>query len=145
MTMESIAAVRRAACARPAAASTSPSPRNAAYATLLLNASQLRSPTIDHQTVTPVQITSDDQRPDEQRSRATDAWAREPPERDGNERADEHEDGGPADRQRPADARSVAGEHRAEQCRTDEGGENASAGPGRALGRLRRRVHGGPR
>src|SRR5580765_7489068 len=57
MTMESIAPARRAACARPAAPSTSPSPRNTAYATLLLNASQLRSPTIDHQTVTPVQLT----------------------------------------------------------------------------------------
>ena len=145
MTRESIAAARRAACARPTAASTSPSPRNAAYATLLLNASQLRSPTIDHQTVTPVQVT---RRTSDQTSTAPERPSlrrREPPERNGEERSDEHEEGGPAHRQRPADARSVAGEHRAEQCRTDEGGENASPSPGRALGRLRRRVHGGPR
>ena len=87
----------------------------------------------------------EDERPDKHRSRATQPGRGEPPERNGKERSDEHEEGGPAHRQRPADARAVAGEHRAEQCRTDEGGKNASPSPGRALGRLRRRVHGGPR
>ncbi len=57
MTSESIEAARRVARVRPTAASTMPSPRNAAYATVLLKASQLRSATMDHQTVAPVHTT----------------------------------------------------------------------------------------
>ena len=57
----------------------------------------------------------EDERPDEHRSRATQPGRREPPERNGKERADEQDESGSADRQRPADAGSVAGEHRAEQ------------------------------
>ncbi len=48
----------RVAARPPTAASTTPSPRNAAKAALLLNASQLRSGAIDHQAVEPVQATS---------------------------------------------------------------------------------------
>src|SRR5262245_1865110 len=55
--MASIDAASRAAIARPAPARTKPSPRNATYAALLLKASQLRSGTIDHQTVTPSHAT----------------------------------------------------------------------------------------
>src|SRR5262249_912523 len=56
-TSESSQAPSRAAKARLTAASTSPRPRKAAYATDLLNASQLRSATIAQRTVAPVQTT----------------------------------------------------------------------------------------
>ena len=57
-TSDSIDAASRAPNRRPTAASTTPSPRNAQYATALLNASQLRSPTIDQAIVTPIQSVS---------------------------------------------------------------------------------------
>ncbi len=58
MTTDSIEAASRAPNRRPTAASITPSPRNAQYATALLKASQLRSPAIDHHIVTPIQMVS---------------------------------------------------------------------------------------
>ena len=144
-TSDSIDAASRAASSRPIDASTKPSPRKAAYARLLLNASQLRSPTIDHQIVTPVHTT--------RRSNAQSSTAPERPIRGTgsqpngtrDEGESEEDDGRAPHGQRPSDARAVAREHRSEQRRADESSDDEGADTGGPDRGLRRRIHDGPR
>ena len=84
-------------------------------------------------------------RGDQQQPRAPDARNRNATERDGDERGREHHDGRTTERKRPADVRSVAGEHRADQDRADEPGEHDCTEAGRPDGGLRPRIHGEPR
>ena len=145
MTMESIPAARRAVAARPSAATANPSPRNAAYATDLLKTSQLRSATIDHQTVAAEPGDEEHERAEQDGAGAADTRSGDSAERDCDEDRRQQDDCTAADRQRPARARAVTGEHRACERRPDEGCEDEGADRGTARGRLRRRVHGGPR
>ena len=82
---------------------------------------------------------------DQQQPRAPDARNRNATERDGNERGREHRDGRTTEGKRPTDVGSVAGEHRADQDRADEPGEDDCTEAGRPDGGLRPRVHGEPR
>ena len=145
MTTARRPAPSRAAARPPTAARTTPSPRNAANATLLLNASQLRS----GGDRPPGRGARSRPRAGASRRRAApparpSRGGGDQPESDREEHRGEQHDGRAANRKHSLDAGPVSGERGPEERPSDEHGENDGDTSERPAGRLRRRIHGAP-